>query len=419
MIKGCRVLIDRFCKLGRCCECTVKNCKRRQNSHEGAYSVVSDYAYIPDNASGVFVDIGTTTIATARLKNGELKSFDTRRNPQYRIGADVLSRISAQALGKHDELIGLLRSGVNESVKAVGRTDEICYISANTVMTNMYLGNDCRSLGVYPFTAPTLDAQISDSEVILPCISGFIGADILSGLFMCDFHKNDDINLFIDLGTNTEIAIGNRYRIMTASAAGGPAFEGGGISCGTGSVEGAICSVSVVDGTVKTIGEKTPVGICGTGIVDLLAMMLKKGIMDSSGRLLKDEPYCVCDGVSFTQSDIREIQTAKGAIRAGIELAVSRYGVNKSDIENVYIAGGFGKWLDIDNACSIGLLPESFKGKYKAVGNSSLGGAVKFSETPNALECLNSIKNVCTELSVAMDDEFQELFLKYMDFEED
>lgn len=411
-------MTDNFCKFGKCSECGVKTCKRRRRANEGEYSILLDFAYVPDTATGVFTDIGTTTIATVRFKNGKAEAWDTRRNPQYTLGADVLSRISAQAFGKGDELIRLLRDGVEESIRAVGRTDEQCYISANTVMTNMYLGNDCRSLGVYPFKAPSLGGCVADDKVILPCASGFIGGDVLSGLFMCDFDINDEVNVFIDLGTNTEMAIGGRSGILTASAAGGPAFEGGTISCGVGSVEGAICSVSVADGTVKTIGGGRPIGICGTGIVDLLARMLKCGIMDGNGRILNDEPFCVCDAVLFTQADVREIQTAKGAVRAGLELMLKRYGACEDEIRNIYIAGGFGKWLDIDNACAIGLLPKRFKDKYRAVGNASLGGAVKLAETENAWERTKQIGSLCRELSIATDDEFSELFLDYMNFEE-
>ncbi len=412
-------MINNFCADGSCEKCSIKVCKRRKNYKSGQYKILADFGYIPETAKGVFVDIGTTTIAAVRFLNGTATACDTRSNPQYKLGADVISRITAEAFGKHDELVFLLREAVRESIEAVGEKDDICYISANTAMVNMYLGNNCRSLGVYPFNAPSLDAYVTDKMIILPCISGFIGADVASGLFMCGFHESDEMNIFIDLGTNTEIAIGNKNRIMVTSAAGGTAFEGGGISCGVGSVEGAICSVSQDNESFRTINDKSPVGICGTGIVDLLAKLLKTGVIDRTGRLKDDKPYRLTDKIEFNQSDIREIQTAKSAVRAGIELLIDNYGVDETDIKNIFIAGGFGKWLDINNACSIGLLPKRFMGKYRAVGNSSLGGIVKLSETPNGMEQIEDIKKACAEISLAEAEKFSQLFLKYMNFEEE
>ena len=407
---------NNLCKYRNCEECDVKSCKRRRNRDVEEYQILADFDYVPKTADGVFVDIGTTTIATLRLENGVKKASDTRRNPQYVFGADVMSRITAQAFGKHDEIVSSVRLGVGESIKAVEGVDCRCYISANTAMVNMYLGEDCKSLGVYPFRAPILDAYVTDRIIIPPCVSGFIGADVLSGLFMCGFHDSSDINMFIDLGTNTEIAIGNKDGIMTASAAGGPAFEGGGISCGVGAVEGAICTVSQTDGRFKTIGDKPPIGICATGITDLIAWLLKTEKMDLTGRLKDDIPYALTDSVSFTQADVREIQTAKSAVRAGIEMLINKYGAKDEDIKNIYIAGGFGKWLDIESACVIGLLPERFSGIYRAVGNSSLGGIIKLSETHGGLEQMESIKKACTEISLATETDFSEMFLKYMNF---
>lgn len=396
---------------GNCNECQAKDCPRRLRSGNG-FSVVSDFAYEPRNASGVFCDIGTTTIASVRCDNGKIIKKDLRENPQRRFGADVLSRIGIQNRAYRDEVIAVLQNGVDASINAVG--GGTAYVSGNTAMVNMYLGRDCSGMGAYPFIPPSLDGCEENGIVIPPQIGAFLGADVVAGLYMCDFYDSDEINILVDLGTNAEIAIGNRNKILLTSAAAGPAFEGGEISCGVGSVEGAISFVSLKTGTMQTIGNKPPVGLCGTGIIDLMSELLRVGKMDKTGRI--DEDYAIADGIAFTQRDVRQVQMAKGAVRTALEILLREYGAEPSEVANVYVAGGFGKYLNFDNACRIGLLPNKLKGKYEAVGNSSLGGIIKLAENSDGMDKMRQIKAVSEIVQLTDITEFNDLFIENMNF---
>ena len=221
----------------------------------------------------------------------------------------------------------------------------------------------------------------------MPGISTYVGGDIVSGLYACGFDREEDIRMLIDLGTSTA-----RWPLETGKNAGdlhcGPAFEGGNISWGAGSVAGAICSVKNQRNRcgVQNHSERGSMGICGTGVVETVAELVKEELVDEMGSL--DEDYFddgfplakTPDGreIVFTQQDVREIQLAKAAIRAGVETLVLRYGITKEQVKKVYVAGGFGYKPDKEKAIAIGMLPEEFADKIETVGNSSLAGARQY-----------------------------------------
>ena len=393
------------------------------------------------------IDIGTTTIAirlTELCQRANLYTY-TAVNRQRAYGSDVLARMGAANQGKLKELRESIQrdllSGIQEIVSVTGinknKIDKIA-IAGNTTMGHLLLGYSCQTLGVYPFnpvnikttSLPFEEVFASDylgiPVILLPGISTFVGADIAAGLLECDVDKADTVRLLIDLGTNAEMAIGNKDRILVSSAAAGPAFEGGNISCGVGSIAGAICNIDREDGLgYRTIGDKAPVGICGTGVLELVYELLKTGLIDETG-LLWDEYFE--DGykiatdpngkaIVFTQRDIREIQLAKAAVRAGIEILVKRYGIKYKDIDTVYLAGGFGYKMNVDKAIGIGLLPEELTGKIKAIGNSSLQGAVKFLTQGDAPDRIKHIVDLCRELHLSNDEDFNEQYLEYMYFQ--
>lgn len=401
-----------------CSKCPNMNCVRRDKTAGKGFKIISDFEYRPQTACGVAIDIGTTTVALARFENGREVSVRTELNAQRRFGTDVLSRIEAANRGRGAELQALISYQLAEMIKESGAEKDRVVIAGNTAMISLLMGYSCVDMGVYPFVSKNLDNIFTGNRSIAGGISTFVGGDITSGLYMCGFDESEDVNLFIDLGTNGEMAIGNRDRILCTSTAAGPAFEGGRISCGTGSVEGAVCAVNLKDGRLDTIGNKPPCGICGTGITELAAELLDAGLMDRTGLLSESlgGAYALTDDISFTQKDVREFQTAKAAIRAGIEVLLREYGLPESEICNVYIAGGFGKRLNIEKACRTGLLPERFLGRYRAVGNSSLGGCVKLLETGDGFDRLNLIKKAALDFALAQNPQFTELFIKYMDF---
>lgn len=416
-----------------CRECPNINCTRRSISIEEPIETVSDYkGYFAKGYGGdiLCIDIGTTTIVFERVCNGTRKVY-TAINRQRRFGADVISRIEASNAGRLKELMQLVLYQIAEGKSKLygNKQPDTIIISANTTMVQLLLGCSCKNLGKYPFTAECMDFVKTDfnllmgrgaggaSVTILPSISAFVGGDIVSGLYMCDFDTSERIRLFIDLGTNGEMAIGNRNSILVSSAAAGPAFEGGRISCGVGSVDGAVCGAN--EGVITTINNKPPVGICGTGIVELTAELLKNGIIDKTGLLSEkyfEKGYPVTDNIYFTQRDIREVQTAKSAVRAGIEILIKNYGCSIEDIESVYIAGGFGCRLNIAKACAIGLIPYKLKDKCIAIGNSSLGGAVKYGSCGDGDKRIEYIRSVSKELVLSLDGEFNEKYINYMNF---
>lgn len=420
-----------------CSKCSNFDCPRRSTLKGGSFEVLSGYEYTPhleNGSSAVCIDIGTTTVAFELIaERGTLKTYKTI-NPQRRFGLDVLSRIEASNRGRSDELAAVIRytliNGYNEVTKEFGDTEKII-IAGNTTMVHLLMDYSCASLGAYPFkskhlkTIKTTFDKITKSKItpvettIYGGISAFVGGDIVSGLYMCDFDRSDKINMFIDLGTNGEMAIGNNKNILVTSTAAGPAFEGGRISCGIGSVDGAVCGVDLKSGTLKTIGGKPPIGLCGTGIIELVSELLGAGIIDCTG-LLDDNyfinGYKLAEDIVFSQNDIRQVQMAKAAVRAGIEVLMKKYGALFSDIDTIYLAGGFGHGLSIEKACNIGILPKEFIGKTKLLGNSSLGGCAKYCSQSDGDERINHIKEISDEISLGSSGEFNSMYIEYMNF---
>ena len=221
--------------------------------------------------------------------------------------------------------------------------------------------------------------------------------------------------------------MGNKDRILVTSTAAGPAFEGGNITWGTGSIPGAICSVKLegTDVQVKTIRDQAPEGICGTGVVEITAELVREEIVSDSG-VLDDEFFergfplaKTPDGkeIVFTQKDVREIQLAKAAVRAGVETLLVRYGIEKKDVAKVYIAGGFGYKLNTEKAIAIGMLPEEFWGRIEAVGNSSLAGAAKYLNDPEGEKTVRGLVEISEEVNLSSDKDFNEFYMDAMFFE--
>ena len=392
---------------------------------------------------GVAVDIGTTTIAMQLVGLESRSILDTyvTVNHQRAYGADIISRISASNAGKRKALqqsiLGDLRKGIDTLLYGKNISAEKMVISGNTTMIHLLMGYSCETLGVYPFTPVNVDVIESDypkifgdeaytfSIVILPGASAYVGGDITAGLLTCGFYENEKVSMLIDLGTNGEMAIGCRNKILVTSTAVGPAFEGGNITCGMGSIQGAISSAKLENGKfqVKTIGGKEPIGICGTGVIDIVYELLASGAVDKTG-LLEDEylesgvliaPKAEND-VRFYQKDIREFQLAKAAVRAGVETLIAEYGISYGEIDAVYIAGGFGYKLDTVKAAGVGLFPEEFKYKMKAIGNSSLEGSVLYLTDAEVKGKSSVIISKAEEIQLASHPKFHDFYMNYMYF---
>ena len=398
---------------------------------------------------GIAVDIGTTTLAFSliEMQSGNIVDSNTRVNSQRKFGADVISRIQASNDGKKAELMNCIKQdllgGVEQFVKqnlSQGQRVRKIVIAGNTVMLHLLRGYSCEGFCRYPFEPEMLDLeelefesvfgksllQIQQAEVtLLPGISAFVGADITAGLLSCNILEKGRTSLFLDLGTNGEMALCAGGRIAVASAAAGPVFEGGTILWGTGSIAGAISKVRICQNhcEIQTIGKKPPIGICGTGVIEAAAELFLAGLMDKTGKLT--EPF-FSDGyplaqtdfgewIIFTQKDIRELQMAKAAIRSGIEILLLHMGIRYEEIDNVYLAGGFGYFLDAAKAAAIGLLPKKWLSKTKAVGNTSLKGALSYLVNQDK-KSLQKIMECAEEISLANDEYFGEFYYNNIDF---
>lgn len=396
------------------------------------------------------IDIGTTTIAMALadFKTGEIVDEYLTINNQRMYGADVISRIQASIEGKGDELKACIRKSLWKGISLLARKNNVIpgqiVIAGNTTMIHLLMGYPCNTLGVAPFTPYNINEIKGSAEDILgtaedgtenlyqipvrilPGMSAFVGADIVADMMLCKLAQAENVSVLIDLGTNGEMVIGNKDRILVTSAAAGPAFEGGNITHGIGSVPGAICGIELSGEEIKlkTIRDEAPVGICGTGTIEIVHELLDAGIIDETGYMESEEFVLAkkSDGnnVSFFRKDVRELQLAKAAIRAGLETLLLRYGIKAEEVSTVYLAGGFGYHINVHKAISIGLIPKEFTGKIKVIGNGSLLGAIMCGAEETESESktmLGRMAETVSEINLALDAEFNELYMKYMFFE--
>lgn len=395
---------------------------------------------VPENGSAILaVDLGTTTIAAvlAETDTGNVLDSVCCINSQRRYGADVLTRMREAAAGAGDALRILAETDIRnlyEQMREKWGPERInhIYVAGNTAMEHLLLGESCERLSRAPFTPVSLCQRSTRLEgiplTVLPGASAFVGADIAAGLLACGFDRIHRPVLFLDLGTNGEMALGTADGILATSAPAGPAFEGGNISCGMASVPGAVCKVRLIRerSIVKTIEDKPAAGLCGTGVLELVSELLDNGLVDGSGRLR--EPYAqkgypisartTGSELFFTQQDIRELQMAKAAIRSGVELLLKRAQIDASEIETVYLAGGFGYYLDVRKAVRIGLLPEELERCTDAVGNTSLKGCVSYGCDSSARERMARILSAVQVMNLAEQPEFEETYIAQMSFRE-
>ncbi len=346
------------------------------------YTVKEEISDIKIPEGVVCVDLGTTSVTAGCAVNGSTH-FYTFKNPQGVYGADVISRISASETYL-EEMCGMIKKALADTVPNYENLKKI--ISANTVMQLIYSGQSPLSLGHCPYESTDLFGYISGLVSYMPCVGGFVGGDVVSGLFYAlqTGKIKEKTALYIDIGTNGEVVLIRDGEILSCATAAGPCFEGAGVECGMQASNGAVYDVKLQDGksVCSVIGGVDPVGICGSGIVSLVSSLLEADMLSSSG-YLAEEKYYICDGVYITRKDIRMIQGAKAAIGAGISVLCKRAGICVNDIEKVYVAGTFGEHLDINSAKNIGLLPDVM---CDTLGNCSLYGACFASQSDEIFE---------------------------------
>lgn len=412
-------------------------------------------------------DIGTTTVVCYLIdkETGQIIAVRSGANPQRSFGADVLSRIDAAARADdgdkangglqmmQSQIVSLLNGFISEMLTECGRT-EVCLFSVagNTVMCHLLMGISPEKLGRAPFMPDEyfgrefnpLDIGLENCQtmIIFPAVSGFVGGDITAG--MMETVNCNELTLYLDIGTNGEMALGKGDRYVCCATAAGPAFEGAQIEMGMPASRGAVDKVWLEGRRIKysVIGNDRPVGLCGSGLIDALAILLKAGIIDENGTILSGQELPIlfrsyvfeveaedaaqstesslavhiAPGVYITQEDIRKLQLAKGAIAAGIDILFKEYGCKPCDLDILTFAGGFGNYIDKASAAAIGLFPPELLDRAKEVGNAAGNGAVSAALSQEAWESALDISGKMRYIELASYPHFDEIYVEHMNF---
>ena len=422
----------------------------------------------PDKIFGIAVDIGTTTVVTKliNMTDGQCLATEAALNPQSRYGDDVISRIAyAQTDEKLAELQKTIIDCVNDlTTKLCKKTSidakhiyEMCVVG-NTTMNHIFLKLPVTQLGQAPYKAFSLDAHdLPAGELALRInpagnihtvenIAGFVGSDTTAVAFAVDINSAEETTLVVDIGTNGELVLGTKSKLYAASCAAGPALEGARITCGSRAAEGAIEAVIINEGDIvlDVIGNCPARSICGSGLIDAVAVMLDLGIIDATGRFVEPQKlqdklppaifsriieqdgqlaFCLNMAanvserkVFLTQRDIRETQLAKAAIRAGIRLLQKRIGLEDCDIEHILLAGAFGNYIRKKSALRIGLLPAVPAEKIRFVGNAAVSGARMILLSRQCRELARELARKIEYIEIAHEPEFQDVYADSMLF---
>lgn len=364
---------------------------------------------------GVAVDIGTTTLALRlfNLKTGECVHEAAMLNPQTSVAADIMGRIQAAMDGK----LGLLQTQIQSALHQMlnGYRIDAAVVTGNTTMLYLLTGRNPESLSHAPFDADYLFGTVEQSCYLPPCMNAFVGADITCALLASGVWNTKKTALLCDIGTNGEIALWRNGELFVTSTAAGPAFEGAGISCGCSSIRGAIDRVWIGDGQlcIHTIGEEAPVGICGSGLIDAVAASLKLGLIDETGAM-EDDEIILSKGVALLPKDIRAVQLAKAAIAAGIETLLETAGLSAADVDELFIAGGFGRHLRAESAAAIGLIPPQLIQRMHSIGNASLSGATQLLMEQSCWAIAENLAHRAQHLNLGGNPRFNEHYINQM-----
>ena len=438
---------------------------RKSDMQENPVSVYGNHS---SNAGTLAAcDIGTTTVVCYLIdkETGQIIAVRSGANPQRSFGADVLSRIDAAARTDDNDkangglqmmqsqIVSLLNGFISEMLMECGRT-KVCLFSVagNTVMCHLLMGISPEKLGRAPFMPDEyfgrefnpLDIGIENCQImiIFPAVSGFVGGDITAG--MMETVNCNELTLYLDIGTNGEMALGKGDRYVCCATAAGPAFEGAQIEMGMPASRGAVDKVWLEGRRIKysVIGNDRPVGLCGSGLIDTLAVLLKAGIIDENGTILSGQELPIlfrsyvfeleaedaaqstesslavhiAPGVYITQEDIRKLQLAKGAIAAGIDILFKEYGCKPCDLDILTFAGGFGNYIDKASAAAIGLFPPELLDRAKEVGNAAGNGAVSAALSQDAWERALEISKDMRYIELASYPHFDEMYVEHMNF---
>ena len=399
---------------------------------------------------GVAVDLGTTTVVLELLdlSNGHSLGITSVWNALAPYGADVISRCQycmeyPEGLA---ELQTRLRGQLHDMLRELGVSAEEVQetvIAGNTVMQHLHAGLSPAGIAVAPFRPVTLFSEESPENGLFyaPCVAGYVGGDITAGLLASGLHRREERSLFLDIGTNGEMALGGKDGFLCCAVASGPAFEGVGIRCGMAGTSGAVSHVRWTESGPEftVIGGGEPIGICGSGLIDLLALLCEKRVISASGLLLGPEEgpegfeawlgedengngiFYLTEDLSLflTAKDVRQLQLAKAAVAAGIRVLLKEAGMCLEDVEHLYLAGGFGTYMDVQSAAVIGMLPQALVDKTVLLQNSSLAGARMALLNVECRAKLHEIRQACRYLELSGNAEFNREYPEQMYFYEE
>ena len=404
------------------------------------------------NFYGLAVDIGTTTVAInlVNLDDGKIIITSSFENPQVFGGSDVMNRISYDSSKFKGELCKSIISSINfeigEYVKKIKiRRNEIveAVIVGNATMRDLFFDLDVESIGVRPYKsiieldyldnkvdsteiskyAKEINLRINPNAVIYspPLIASHIGSDVSAGLISTDFFENNNLKMLIDIGTNTEVVLGTPNRMLAASCPAGPAFEGGEITYGMPGYTGAVEKVDIYEDKFryKTIGDVEATGICGSGLIDFLSVLVENNLMNPLGKFTSEEDKMFLDNeqdINLSRKDVSSLAQAKAANVCGQALVIKDFGKNILDIENVYLAGGFANYIDIENAINIGFILDFPLEKIKKIGNSALEGATKLLLSNKLRKNLVKYVNNIDHLELETKSDFFDYFVEGCQF---
>lgn len=424
---------------------------------KGAGQIAEDSScvhYAPDDTDGLVAacDLGTTTVVCHLVdgKTGQILATISEANAQKSYGADVISRMQAAGEGKlrelQEQVTGQLSGMLKKLLDKVGADEAVrLAVAGNTLMCHLLAGISPEAIGKPPFLpmeyfgktirAKEIGVQGCREVYIAPSVSGYVGGDITADLLAVTPGHGEEETLLLDIGTNGEMALGKKGDYVCLAAAAGPAFEGAQIEMGMPAKEGAISHVYLDQRRIRlqVIGETKATGICGSGLLDALAVFLKLGLMEKDGRIREQREVSVAcrkylgeykndaciylaEEVCVTQEDIRNLQLAKGAIAAGIEILFRERSLTYEDVDRLVLAGGFGSYLTPESAAAVGLIPRELLPVTESVGNAAGAGAVSAAVSHVAREELTQIQKGMRYLELSSHPDFQELYIQHMNF---
>jgi uncharacterized 2Fe-2S/4Fe-4S cluster protein (DUF4445 family) len=390
----------------------------------------STFSFQPQDGYGIAIDVGTSTLVMQLLdlQTGHVIDVEAALNPQVKYGADLITRIQRDLEGLQDEMQRLIHQKLGEMMEGILKKHPVTLskvvLVGNTAMHHIFSGLNLQPLSFYPFEPHELGVQVFSPEQLnwklseqveirfLPSVGSFVGSDILAGIAATRLAERKELSVLIDLGTNGEIVLGNCDRILCASTAAGPAFEGAKISQGMRAVSGAISSVKLSDGKLQchVIGNMPARGICGSGLIDAMAVLLEQGKIGLFGEFdTEEQTIILAPGVFLTQQDVREFQLAKAAIAAGLQILLNRFDITFAEVKNIFIAGGFGNFLNLQNVIKTGLI-EAREDQIIKMGNTALMGAKMFLFSNES--SIHDILKVTTHINLEADPLFQDIFIE-------